>query len=100
MNAVLDPLKVRVRWKLREVMARRRIKNDTLAKEMGVHKATVSRWKAEDTLPPLGNAEIVAICNTITRLTHDPTLGSCTLSELVDLEEDNEWILNRDNYRT
>ena len=90
MIAVLDPLKVRVRLKLREVMARRRIKNDALAIEMGVHKATVSRWKAEDVLPSLGNAEIVAICNAITRLTQDQTLGSCTLSELLGLEENEE----------
>lgn len=97
MNAVLDPQKVRVRWKLREVMARRRIKNDALANEMGVHKATVSRWKAEDALPPLGNAEIVAICNAITKMTLDKTLGSCTLSELMGLEEDNEQIPNEVN---
>jgi DNA-binding Xre family transcriptional regulator len=97
MNAVLDPPKVRVRWKLREVMARRRIKNDALASEMGIHKATVSRWKAEDVLPPLGNAEIVAICNAITRLTQDKTLGSCTLFELIGIEEDEVHILNQDN---
>jgi len=89
MNAVLEPLKVRVRWKLREVMARRRVRNDALAQEMGVHKTTISRWRAEDSLPPIGNAEIVAICGAITKLTYESTLGSCTLSELVSLEEDN-----------
>jgi putative transcriptional regulator len=92
MNAVLHPLDVsRVAWKLRQVLADRKITNKALAGKLGVHPTSISRLKSQDVLPAIGGDEIEKIRLAITELSQ-PDLGGCTLSELIKLEEDNASI--------
>lgn len=87
MNAVLTAFDVsRVTWKLREVLARRRITNKALAEKMGIHPTNISRLKNRDTLPAIGNDEIERFRIAITELSQE-SFGACTLSELIGLEE-------------
>lgn len=76
----------RVTWKLREVLARRRITNKALAEKMGVHPTNISRLKNRDTLPAIGSDEIERFRVAITELSPEE-FGTCTLSELIGLEE-------------
>lgn len=88
MDAVFNTLDVsRVNWKLREVLARRKITNKALAEKMGVHPTNISRLKSRDTLPAIGGDEIERFRIAITDLSREQ-FGTCTLSELIDLEED------------
>lgn len=79
----------RVTWKLREVLARRKITNKALAEKMVIHPTNISRLKSRDTLPAIGNEEIERFRVAITDLSGEQ-FGVCTLSELVGLQEDEE----------
>lgn len=88
MDAVFNvPDVSRVNWKLREVLARRKITNKALAEKMGVHPTNISRLKSRDTLPAIGSEEIERFRIAITDLSREQ-FGVCTLSELINLEED------------
>lgn len=88
MDAVLLSSDVsKVKWKLREVLARRRITNKALAKKLGIHPTNISRIKSRDLLPAIGGDEIERYRVAITELSADG-FGVCTLSELIELEED------------
>ena len=88
MNVVLDlPTVSKVRWKLREVMARRKITNRALASELQVHPTSVSRLKTQDVLPEIGGEALVALINAINKLSISG-FGSCTLPELIELVEE------------
>lgn len=78
-----------VSWRLRMVLAHRRIPNAKLAKELGFHEGSVSRLKNMDTLPAIGNDEIKRICQAITKLSRKE-FGTCKLSDLIVLIEDSE----------
>ncbi len=85
MNPVLSPPKVsRVRWKLREVMARRKITNKALADELKVHPTSISRLKTQDVLPEIGGDVLCQLINGINKLS-TKDYGSCTLPELIEL---------------
>ncbi|MBR8839756.1 MAG: helix-turn-helix transcriptional regulator [Stigonema ocellatum SAG 48.90 = DSM 106950] len=85
MNAVLSPPKVsRVRWKLREVMARRKITNKALADELKVHPTSISRLKTQDMLPEIGGEVLGQLIDAIDNLSAEK-YGYCTLSELIEL---------------
>lgn len=87
MNAVFERSKVgRITWKLREVLARRKITNKALAAEMGVHATHISRIKSRDTLPAIGSEEIERFLTAINALSSEE-FGVCNLSELVGLED-------------
>lgn len=88
MSAVLDLPKVnKVRWKLREAMARRKITNKTLASELQVHPTSISRLKSQDILPEIGGETLRHLINAINKLSVDG-YGACTLSELIELVEE------------
>ncbi len=88
MDAVLMPSDVsKVTWKLREVLARRKITNKALAEKVGLHPTNISRLKSRDTLPAIGNEDIERFRVAITELSAEQ-FGVCTLSELIELEED------------
>lgn len=53
---------VLVQWKLRQLMAEKRVSNEVLAKALGVHPNTVSRWKQADEMPKVSGAELDGIC--------------------------------------
>ncbi|MBR8833176.1 MAG: helix-turn-helix domain-containing protein [Stigonema ocellatum SAG 48.90 = DSM 106950] len=85
MNAVLSPPKVsRVRWKLRSVMAKRKITNKALASELKVHPTSISRLKTQDVLPEIGGSVLCQLINAINDLSVEG-FGYCTLSELIEL---------------
>jgi DNA-binding Xre family transcriptional regulator len=65
-----------VAWKLRQLMAHKRIGNADLAKHLGVHPNTVSRWKQADEMPKVSGAEIDGICG----------LLDCSVSQLLGIE--------------
>jgi putative transcriptional regulator len=79
----------KVSWKLRETMARRKITNRALAEKLGSHQVSISRLKAQDTLPAIGGEEVERIRVAINELSQTQ-FGFCSLSELVGLEEDVE----------
>ncbi|MGK7908461.1 MAG: helix-turn-helix domain-containing protein [Synechococcus sp.] len=75
-----------IRWKLREVMARRRITNKALAEALGLHPTSVARAKAQDIMPELGGDSLAQYIGAINRLSSDQ-YGVCTLEELIEYEE-------------
>ncbi len=85
MNSILNPRKVSiVRWKLREVMARRRITNKALALELDVHPTSISRLRTQDVLPEIGGEVLGRLIDGINKLTVEG-YGDCTLEELTEL---------------
>ena len=88
MNAVLSHSVVgKVRWLLRETMARRKVTNKALAEKLGKHPVSIARLKAQDTLPEIGNATIEEIRAAIDDLSREG-FGACTLAELIQLDEE------------
>ena len=85
MNSILNQRKVSiVRWKLREVMARRRITNKALAIELDVHPTSISRLRTQDVLPEIGGEVLGRLIDGINKLTVEG-YGDCTLEELIEL---------------
>jgi putative transcriptional regulator len=81
--SVLKPVG-KVAWKMRECMARRRVKNADLAKAIGIHPTSIARLKAQDVLPEIGNARIEEIRKAIEYLSAT-TYGECSMGELVEV---------------
>ena len=77
----------RIVWKMRQVMADRKITNKSLADCLKKHPTGISRLKGQDELPAIGSEEIERIRKAINELS-SPNYGECKLSELVQLEED------------
>ena len=85
MNSISNLKKVSiVRWKLREVMARRRITNKALAVELDVHPTSISRLRTQDVLPEIGGEVLGRLIDGINKLTVEG-YGDCTLEELTEL---------------
>lgn len=77
----------RIVWKMRQVMADRKITNRGLADQLKKHPTGISRLKGQDELPAIGSDEIERIRTAINELS-SPDYGECKLSELVKIEED------------
>jgi putative transcriptional regulator len=87
MSIVLHAWSVgKIRWKLREVMAARKISNEDLAKTLSKHATTISRLKGKDYLPAIGEDEIESIRIAINALSEE-SYGACKLADLVLIEE-------------
>ena len=85
MSTVSNPPIVRkVRWKLREVMARRKITNKALADELKVHPTTISRLKTQDVLSEIGGEVLCQLINAMNKLSVEG-FGFCSLPELIEL---------------
>lgn len=81
MVAVLYKLSVgKVRWKLRTVMADRKITNKALAKELDMNPVSISKLKSNDDLPEIGGDALAKICEAITKLSE----RNCDLEELIE----------------
>lgn len=65
-----------IRWKLREVMARKKITNRDLAKEMDMHEGSISRLKAADEMPRLDGKTLERLCEAL----------GCDLEDLLERE--------------
>jgi putative transcriptional regulator len=51
-----------IRWRLRELMARKRITNEELAEKLGINRVSVSRLKNTDTMPRINGDTLNQIC--------------------------------------
>ncbi|WP_163668968.1 helix-turn-helix domain-containing protein [Adonisia turfae] len=82
--------RIGIRWKLRAVMAERKISNAALGKAIGKHETTISRLRQRDTLPAIGNDEIEALRVEINKIAtaKDSEFPICRLSDLVEVVED------------
>lgn len=88
MSAVICGAPVaQLRWKLRSVMAERKISNAALGAAVGKHETTISRLRQKDTLPALGNDEIEVIRLQINKLSGEG-YPECRMSDLVEVIED------------
>lgn len=63
-----------IRWKLREVMARKKMSNRNLAKAIGMHETSIARMKAEDVLPRVDNKYLSSLCKAL----------ECTPNDLIE----------------
>ncbi len=77
----------KVRWKLREVMARRKITNKALADKLKVHQTSVSRLKTQDVLPEIGGEMLGQLIDAINQLSAEG-FSLCSLAELIELVPD------------
>ncbi len=77
----------RIVWKMRQVMADRKITNRGLADCLKKHPTGISRLKGQDELPAIGSDEIERIRSAINELSSSD-YSECKLSELVQIEED------------
>lgn len=69
-----------IRWKLREVMARKKMTNRALADAMGMHEGSISRLKAVDEMPRMDGKTLSKFCEEL----------NCSLFELVEYVPDVE----------
>jgi DNA-binding Xre family transcriptional regulator len=69
-----------IRWKLRSVMADRRMTAVRLSELLGVNRVTVARWVGSDELPSFdeANKTLNQICYHL----------NCTPSDLIEYERD------------
>jgi putative transcriptional regulator len=81
MSAVLVAVSVsKVRWKLRLVMADRKITNKALAVAVGMNPVSISKLKNADMLPEIGGDALAKLCDAITNLSGTP----CGVAELIE----------------
>lgn len=73
----------KITWKLRQVLADRKLTNKQLADELGAHPTSISRLKMKDTLPAIGSEEIEKIGQAISALSG----RECLMSDLVKIED-------------
>jgi putative transcriptional regulator len=66
--------KLAIRWRLREIMARERITNKSLAELMGVHPNAISSLKNQDTMPRIGGETLNSLCKFL----------DCTPADLIE----------------
>lgn len=71
-----------IRWKLRSVMADRKMTAKRLAELMDVHRVTVSGWANSDEIPNFGDTN-----RTLNKLCY---LLNCTPNELISYTRDEE----------
>ena len=67
-----------LRWRLREIMARKRISNNELADKLNINRVSVSRLKNNDTMPRIDGKTLEKICRAL----------KVTPAELLELEEE------------
>lgn len=81
MSAVLCEWRVaKVLWKLRAVMADRKITNKALAQELGMNPVSISKLKNNDQLPEIGGEALAKLCEAITKLSSQ----TCTPNDLIE----------------
>ena len=69
-----------IRWKLREVMARKKITNRALAKVLDMHEGSISRLKGLDEMPQIDGKTLSKFCQAL----------SCSLFDLIEEVSTNE----------
>jgi putative transcriptional regulator len=85
MSAVLlAPRVSKVRWKLRSVMADRRITNKALALYVEMNPVSISKLKNADDLPEIGGDTLAKLCDAITALSGIPCIPSDLIEYIPD----------------
>jgi putative transcriptional regulator len=74
----------RVKWKLRALMADRKITNKALAEKMGVNPVSIAKLKAQDDLPQIGGETLARMCDAISAISQLP----CTPNDLLEYVPD------------
>jgi len=81
MDVVLYKSRVaKVYWKLRAVMADRKITNKALAEKLEMNPVSISKLKSNDLLPEIGGEALANICQAISELSSK----KCTPSDLIE----------------
>lgn len=69
-----------IRWKLNEVMARKRVKNKDLAQKLGITETSIYRLRKVDEMPRLSPERLNGICAAL----------SCQPGDLLVYEPDSD----------
>ncbi|MEI2582581.1 helix-turn-helix domain-containing protein [Scytonema sp. PRP1] len=69
-----------IRWKLNEVMARKRVRNKDLAEALGITENSVYRLRKVDQMPRLTPERLNGICKVL----------NCQPGELLEYESDDD----------
>lgn len=81
MDVVLYKSRVaKVYWKLRAVLADRKITNKALAEELGMNPVSISKLKSNDLLPEIGGETLANLCQAISKLSS----RECTPNDLIE----------------
>ncbi|MGL6342553.1 MAG: helix-turn-helix domain-containing protein [Waterburya sp.] len=80
-----------IRWRLRVLMAEKKINNKTLAKLTGLHPTTISRLKNTDELKQVTGEVLNSLCNALV----------CTPNDLIEFTFDGDFSSEMSaNYKT
>lgn len=77
-----------IKWHLREVMARYRIKGVDLAEEMGMSTNSISNLRKADSLPRIDGHTLNSLCMSLRRLSRVDITPTDLIEFIVDDEED------------
>lgn len=87
MSAVLcKPSVSKVRWKLRAVMADRKVTNKALAELLGMNPVSISKLRRTDDMPEIGGEALAKLCDGIAQLSGSP----CVPSDLIEFIPDEQ----------
>lgn len=76
-----------IKWHLREVMARYRIKGVDLAEEMGMSTNSISNLRKADSLPRIDGHTLNSLCMSLRRLSRVDITPTDLIEFIVDDEE-------------
>jgi putative transcriptional regulator len=76
-----------IRWRLRVLMAERKINNKTLAQLTGLNRVTISRLKNTDNLKQISGEVLNQLCNAL----------DCTPNDLIEFTPDRDFPDERKN---
>lgn len=68
----------KIYWRLRRVMADRKVTNQSLAQQIGMHPVSISKLKNTDTLPQIGGETLAKLCDAL----------RCVPSDLIEYAPD------------
>ena len=70
----IDKQKSVLKWRLREMMARKKVTNRELANYLQVHETTIARMKSPDVMPKIDGNTLSSICKYL----------DCDISDLLE----------------
>ncbi len=79
-----------IKWHLRELMARHKVKGIDLASYMNVSNQAVSELRNKDTMPKIDGERLNALCNGLNALGHNlqaPVTPNDLIEYIIDIEE-------------
>ena len=76
-----------IKWRLREIMARYRIKGIELAQEIGISTNAVSNLRNSETMPRIDGQSLNNLCNALNKLALNPE-REITPNDLIEYTRD------------